>query len=133
MAMSARVHILGPSLVSVHYEPGWFARLLGAREVDANAFRAIGIDGVAGLWRWSVGGGHPPVERWARRAIDRAMAQRELERREVADDGHDICWWCGAEIDPATCHCGSDINAHNYGSGHSPVPMGCVCHERGGR
>jgi hypothetical protein len=123
--MSARVHILGPSLVSVHYAPGWLARVLGARDVDAKAFRGD-------RWRWSVGG--LPVTRWARRAIDRAMAQRELARREAADDGHDICWWCGAEIDPATCHCGVGIGDHGYGSGHGPVPMGCVCHlERGDR
>ena len=42
-------------------------------------------------------------------------------------DDQPLCYGCGYEIDPDTCHCGDSINSHNIGSGHSPVPMGCVC------
>lgn len=38
------------------------------------------------------------------------------------------CTCCESEIDPDTCHCGEATDAHNIGSGHSPVPMGCTCH-----
>ncbi len=40
-----------------------------------------------------------------------------------------ICPGCKREIDPDTCHCGTAVSDHNQGSGHSPVSMGCSCHE----
>lgn len=43
----------------------------------------------------------------------------------------EFCPGCKAEIDPEWCWCGDLVPAHNpYNSGHSPVPMGCVCHQR---
>jgi len=119
--MTPKVTILGPSFVSVHYRPSAWAKLFGRSDVDAKAF--LGGDR---QWRWQ--DGRAEVEAWAKRAIASAMADRERERREVAADGQDICWHCGAEIDPKICHCGDDVDGHGYHSGHSPVPMGCVCH-----
>ena len=37
------------------------------------------------------------------------------------------CNYCYQEIDVNTCHCGDLISDHGIGSGHSPVPMGCMC------
>jgi hypothetical protein len=38
------------------------------------------------------------------------------------------CPYCYHEIDPDTCHCGTATKDHTFGDGHSPVPMGCICH-----
>lgn len=38
-----------------------------------------------------------------------------------------ICPVCGQEIDPDCCWCGDYMDNHDIGSGHSPVPIGCVC------
>lgn len=37
------------------------------------------------------------------------------------------CLFCHMTIDPNTCHCGDPVDSHNEGSGHSPVPLGCIC------
>lgn len=55
------------------------------------------------------------------------------ESREETGNADDLdhsgvfCPVCLYEIDPDTCHCGDWIKAHGYSSGHSPIPMGCVC------
>lgn len=41
------------------------------------------------------------------------------------------CPGCASEIDPTTCHCGSEIGAHSICDNHSPVPNGCICHRVG--
>lgn len=38
------------------------------------------------------------------------------------------CTHCGHEIDPTVCHCGDAIDG-TWHDGHSPVPMGCRCHD----
>jgi hypothetical protein len=40
----------------------------------------------------------------------------------------EICPGCKGEIDPDWCWCGGHMDRHTMGDGHSPVPMGCVCH-----
>lgn len=41
--------------------------------------------------------------------------------------GLDICLGCNHIIDWSCCHCGDPISSHSMWSGHSPIPMGCVC------
>lgn len=48
---------------------------------------------------------------------------------DVAANSMFWCANCNSEIDPTMCHCGETTDAHNQGSGHSPVAMGCRCHE----
>lgn len=43
-----------------------------------------------------------------------------------------LCPGCHAEIDESVCCCGSSTASHNQSDGHSPVPMGCVCHQERG-
>ena len=41
---------------------------------------------------------------------------------------HLTCLCCGWEIDPETCHCGTEIEGHDsIYLGHTFVPMGCTC------
>lgn len=60
---------------------------------------------------------------------------REVERRIIGEpgvtDSSTRCAGCQRSIDPATCWCGSPVDGHGYGDGHSAVPMGCECHRRG--
>lgn len=60
-------------------------------------------------------------------AID---AERRALKAEVEELRKPMtrCLGCQAEIDEETCWCGDPTDAHGYTSGHSPVPMGCVCH-----
>jgi hypothetical protein len=47
----------------------------------------------------------------------------------ILESNHSICDGCGREIDPDVCWCGDYIKDHDgIGQGHSPLPMGCVCH-----
>lgn len=38
-----------------------------------------------------------------------------------------ICADCGNEIEPDTCHCGSDRKDHIGADNHAFVPIGCFC------
>lgn len=38
-----------------------------------------------------------------------------------------VCEGCRNRIDPDVCHCGDEMDKHHFGSGHSPVPVGCTC------
>lgn len=40
---------------------------------------------------------------------------------------HEWCPGCNKETDPKTCWCGDPTDKHDFGSGHSPVSMGCTC------
>lgn len=56
-----------------------------------------------------------------------AYADPPSEREVAGYFGRTICKGCKAEVDPDICHCGDSIESHTFGSGHSPVPMGCQC------
>ena len=53
--------------------------------------------------------------------------QSDRFRLCTASPPRTICPGCGKEIDPDWCWCGDRVDQHTMGSGHSPVPMGCVC------
>lgn len=39
-----------------------------------------------------------------------------------------VCPGCTREIDPTTCHCGTERERHDsWNDGHSFVPYGCIC------
>lgn len=38
-----------------------------------------------------------------------------------------VCESCGNVYDPECCWCGSPVDQHTSGDGHSPIPMGCTC------
>lgn len=59
----------------------------------------------------------------------RATAEAALAVRAAAYEGRRVCPGCDHEIDEETCWCGEDSASHNQRSGHSPVPMGCRCHD----
>lgn len=59
----------------------------------------------------------------------RKRLRRAYRSWRAARRGLTICRWCDCEIDEAWCHCGSATERHTAYSGHSPVPMGCRCHE----
>lgn len=59
----------------------------------------------------------------------RARIRRAYRSWRAASRGHAICTGCDHEIDEAWCHCGEATEQHTAYSGHSPVPMGCRCHE----
>lgn len=59
----------------------------------------------------------------------RKRVHRAYRSWRAAAAGRTICRWCDHEIDEAWCHCGSAVEQHTAYSGHSPVPMGCRCHE----
>ena len=47
--------------------------------------------------------------------------------KQNEEEEEPTCPECGREIDPEICWCGDAIDSHNMWSGHSPVPVGCVC------
>ena len=63
-------------------------------------------------------------------AID-ALLERgySMDRARRACGLRILCQYCKSEIDPDVCHCGTLTNEHTFYDGHSPVPMGCICHQ----
>lgn len=79
----------------------------------------------------------PPADQISGWGRDLAALKHEHRRAAEPDCRDDepetvekrlVCSGCNQEIDEDTCHCGEAVSAHNQGSGHSPVAMGCECH-----
>lgn len=62
---------------------------------------------------------------WERRMYGYLCRKCRLYSDTIPD--RPICGGCKQEIDPDCCHCGSPMELHTWGDGHSPVPMGCIC------
>lgn len=56
-----------------------------------------------------------------------ALAYEVAQLREKVNQNEVICPDCKNKIDPDYCWCGSAMDSHDIGSGHSPVPAGCTC------
>lgn len=61
-------------------------------------------------------------------AVDKPTRWDADNAASTLPDGHAICPGCEQQIDTDMCHCGSATDAHTLDDGHTPVPMGCICH-----
>lgn len=106
--------------------PGWTPRTVG----EACGHHLSELRGLREVERRIIGdpnfhaGPHPAAPGACARCdvLESASAPTPTEPR---------CAGCQRSIDPATCWCGSPVDGHGYGDGHSAVPMGCECHRRG--
>lgn len=81
------------------------------------------------------------VRRWLDRVNPRVLniaGPRESKWQGIHDAALGLlnnlwpwCRGCKQDIDPTECHCGEVIDPRgSVHEGHTPVPMGCRCHER---
>ena len=56
------------------------------------------------------------------------MSEHDVVKLDAIMEQRAMCEGCGQEIDPTLCHCGTAIEDHRWGDGHSPIPLGCNCY-----